>query len=91
MDNTLPEYEKLKRIVNEQINTPEALGAIKEIYNKSNAFLNGREKIDLISKVENKNYFSLKYNNRVSRPINRDVFINSAQYMQDFFNALENV
>lgn len=73
-DNILPAYNKLKRQVKRGFYSDENTRILEEIYHECLKFLNLRQKVNLISKVKNKEYFAFGDGRKISRAINLQLY-----------------
>ena len=89
--NILKFYDKIKLIFKENNEILDASYSFQELYYECERFLSTKDKIPLNSQINNKEYFSFKEKNKLTRPINKNLYNTSTNNMiNSFFDKLKN-
>lgn len=84
------EYNKLKKVRTNGLNSINVFNQIKRLYNESHSFLQSCAIGGLLSEVPGKNYFAfIQNNNELSRPINNDLYSKGIKKIDDCFLAIQ--
>ncbi|MEW5816484.1 MAG: hypothetical protein AB1798_13950 [Spirochaetota bacterium] len=78
------ELQKLKK----NIGSSNVTEKISNITRLASSYLEAKHRVDLFSLVENKTYFSFSIGEKLSRPINNELFTTDQHLIDNFLNKL---
>ena len=82
------QYKRLGNLVKYNASSDDVIEVIMRIHKKCLDYISNFQKIDLLSKVENKKYFVFKSKSNQSRAINMDLFVQDYNYAENVVNRI---
>ncbi len=82
-------YDRLKKQAKKDLGSNVVLHLLRDLYNQSAHYLEGVERKEIPSKVDNKKYFMFSLDAKNSRAVNSNLYLDDVNEVEGFFSAIE--